>query len=219
MADTERHMDIHGDVRSVAGYLGWKHSDVMEADDIEQEIWVTLLETENYISDVADRDRDGRREALTRIGAQAVFREKQSKALFIGAVEYGAAEIRKSVDKVFKALFVDEKPPEHESVHKDNFLEGLEILTERCPRYLEIIMAKYGGDNEDPPHRRQLTRAVDALTDAMNTAHRARHVEYEDGPGTRTVISNSTAQVVKSRDYAGDFDGSGANSDFGKDIA
>ncbi|WP_170026629.1 hypothetical protein [Actinomadura oligospora] len=71
------------------------------------------------------------------------------------------------------------------------------------PEYRSILERRfYHGD--DSMHRKDVTRAIDALTRAVNRIA-ARIGRSDEGPGSRTVISNAKAQHITENQHDGEW--------------
>lgn len=219
--------EIKDDVKRAARTTAREWADIIDADDAEQEIWLRLLDSsKNYLEQVARLERETRQALLAKIGHQVGMKYRDDYELFSGNHRYGTYQVRDLLeagvlDRVAdESLAVWELP---ESVVRqiertDNetltemidLFEGLKDLARRNPRYAEVVVANYRNGEPIHEHRKDLTRAVDALTVSMNNCHRRKVAEYEEGIGTRKVISNEKARVISQRQYAGR--GNGYNS-------
>lgn len=215
---------VTDDVKRAARTAAREWADVIDADDAEQEIWIRLLESsKKYLSDVSEMDKGARVSVLEMIGHQVGMKYRDDYELFSGNHRYGTKQVRDLLeagvlDRVAdESLAVWELP---ESVVRqiertDNetltemidLFEGMKDLNKRNPRYASIIIDNYRDGNQEgtlsATDRKTLTRAVDALTVAMNNCHRRKVAEYEEGIGTRKVISNEKARVISQRQYSG----------------
>lgn len=221
---------LAADVTIAARTVGREWADVITVEDAEQEIWLRLLESsEGYMAKVAGLDKALRIAQLTKIGHQAAMKQRDAYELFTGNHRYGTKQVRALLEAGILERAVEETTPLWElpeSVvrqieRSDNetlsemldLFAGLKDLWRRNEQYAKFIVAEFQEGNPIHGHAQNLTRAVDALTSAMNNCHRRRHAEYSEGPGTRDVITNSRAQIIKSHDYGGDYDRTGTNYD------
>ena len=216
--------EIADDVKRAARITAREWADVIDADDAEQEIWLRLLDSsKSYLSQVHELEKETRQALLVKIGHQVGMKYRDDYELFSGNHRYGTYQVRDLLeagvlDRVAdESLAVWELP---ESVVRqiertDNetltemidLFEGLKDLARRNPKYAALISAVYrDGDQEiltSATERKNLTRAVDALTVSMNNYHRRKVAEYEEGIGTRKAISNEKARFISQRQYSG----------------
>lgn len=225
--------EIKDDVKRAARTTAREWADVIDADDAEQEIWLRLFE-KKYLSDVAGMEKGSRVSVLEMIGHQIGLKYRDDYELFSGNHRYGTKQVRDLLEAGVLDRVADEslavwQLPEsvvRQIERTDNetltemidLFEGLKDLYrrsfkkdgEKIHRYAEVIVANYRDGEPIHTYRADLTRAVDALTVSMNNCHRRKVAEYEEGIGTRKVISNEKARVISQRQYSGR--GNGYNS-------
>lgn len=185
---------------------------VVEDDDVAQSIALRLLESPGSLEKIAGMDDRSRYRAIVGIGHQIASIERTDFDHFTGNFRYSVDEA-KNVLKT--GVLTDPVDGFGEAVL--DLLEALEVLTEKTPRYADAVLSRYA-DNEMPSTSTEsstLSRALTSLTNEMNRSNRTRHVERDDGIGTRTVISNSASHVRSAQQYSGSHDpeGRGANTD------
>ncbi|GGM45154.1 hypothetical protein GCM10012275_15260 [Longimycelium tulufanense] len=188
---------IYGDVRRAARDVATAWPGVIEADDAEQEIWAKLMESRDYVRQVTDMDPPDRYNALRRIGTQVAAQYREDYARFSGQVHYGTEEVKALLEG--GALTRGHTDTATERL---DLGEGLELLRKRNQGYADALVEAYLLGTYPlvtGAGRKRLSRARLALTQAMNNVHRNRRTAYQDGPGTREVLSNDTARYVTSR--------------------
>lgn len=212
--------EIADDVKRAARITAREWADVIDADDAEQEIWLRLLDSsKSYLSQVYELEKETRQALLAKIGHQVGMKYRDDYELFSGNHRYGTYQVRDLLeagvlDRVADESLVVWELPEsvvRQIERTDNetltemidLFEGLKGLQKRNTRYAEIIVANYRDGEPIHEHRKDLTRAVDALTAAMNNCHRRKVAEYTEGIGTRNVISNEKARFISQRQYSG----------------
>lgn len=217
--------DILCDVQSAARKVAREWADVITAEDAEQEIWLRILSSSNdYLSKIVELEKAARVAVLAQIGHQVGLKYRDDYELFSGNHRYGTYQVRELLDSGVLAGRVDEAIPlwempesvvrQIERTDNETLTEmmdlfgGLKALYRRNPRYAEIIESEYGANPSIEPldnaDRVRLTRAVDALTSAMNNAHRRSFAEYSEGPGSRKATSNEKSRAISQRQYSGD---------------
>lgn len=189
---------IKGAIRRAAGSVVFQWPDVIEHDDLEQELWVWLLERPSAREKLAGADPAERHKLLVRQGHLIASRTRIETAIFNNEFHY-------TVDEV-KAILVGE---DRSASSLDDLEEAMDLLRERNEGYADAIKRKYG--EKLPPGSKQardrLYHAHIALTDIMNAIVRSKfdgfnlsqtltYEEYQegpvdtlgDGPGSRTVV-------------------------------
>lgn len=207
-------VDMLPDIKRAARRVAREWADVIDADDAEQEIALRILDlTEPKVRELYELDRGLRISVLTEIGHQIGMKYRDDYELFSGNHRYGTREVRRMLENDALAGVAEEagtplwqlpdtiilqlQKTQTETVTEriDLFL-GMKKLAERNSGYYALIFNNYvlGISPSDGTERKNLTRAVDALTREMNSAHRRRVAEYTEGPGTRPVISGEQAR-------------------------
>lgn len=180
----------------------------IEADDLRQELWVKLLESVAYREQMTNAEPALRMELLKRMGRQIAGSYVNDYELFSGNAFYGTEHTRELLDAGILTVARSELGAMNETLTE--FLDAQEAFTalkNRNRRYADVLWSAYAAgeiDRNSFSVRKTLSRAVKALTDLMNQAHRRRYAEYESGPGTREVISNAKARVISSTHWDGD---------------
>lgn len=171
---------------------------VVEAEDVEQSIYVRLLESEGSLDKISEMDELARYRAIVGIGHQIASEERTDYAHFKGNYRYSVAEAK----DLLKQGILTENDDEvtRFRAEKVDLLTSLDSLKDS---YAEAIRSRYA-DLRFPStdsEKSALKRGLTALADGMNKIHRTRHSERDDGPGTREVISNDRAREISSADY------------------
>lgn len=154
----------------------------VEADDVEQDIWVRLLEDKKYYLELCEVEDPFK--ALRRIGRQAAYKQSSAYEHYTGNYTYTPAEVRVLLDQHLVDVTL-ERVTEHVDL-----VEGLLLLRDENTTRFTVLVDKYVNNCE--PNRKATQRAVDSLTANMNQVNKAARYSYE-GPGSRKVISNSQA--------------------------
>lgn len=182
---------------------------VIEADDLQQELWVKILESPKYMDQLISADPALRMDLLKRLAWQIAGQYVNDYELFSGNTFYGTDHVRNLLTAGILVIAREDLAEMKETLTEFmDSQEAFEALKNRTPRYSEIIWEAYVTETLNQTSastRKTLSRAVYALTDLMNQAHRRRHAEYEEGPGTREVISNEEARVISQRQYKGNY--------------
>lgn len=152
-----------------------------EADDVEQDIWVRLLENVDYYNQLAEYEDPF--PALKKIAKQEIYKQNNAREHFSGNYTYNPAEVRGLLGEY---LFNVELESLCEHV---DLVEGMLMLRDNNPTYFKLIVDKWV-HGVAPTSSANQTRAVDKLTLFMNKVNNAARYSYQ-GIGSRKVISNS----------------------------
>jgi hypothetical protein len=164
----------------------------VDPEDVAQEVFTYLLEWPNelaYLKVMEDPDKKIRG-LCGQVLSDLV--EKENATPF-----YSTDEVR----SYLRDGILSDPSPFPEMIQLD-LCDAFETLRVRHDRYLDVLIGKYV-DDIDPDNRMVLTRSVDALTQEMNRAHSRKEFQYDDGPGSRTVMSNSSSQALTSNQWNG----------------
>jgi DNA-directed RNA polymerase specialized sigma24 family protein len=186
------------DVRRAARAVATEWPGTISAEEVEQEIYLRLLEApddiEKFLRDMTERERFG---ALRNIGHRVAASERADYDVFRGNYRYSVGEVR---DLLKGGVLAKER--------KDIQAERLDVdeaLARISPRRRAIVWSEYvtgDYDKTEGAARKELTRAVDSLTDAMNKVYRNRQADYVSGPGSRRAVSNTHAQAITSNAWS-----------------
>ncbi|BBC53770.1 RNA polymerase sigma factor [Mycobacterium phage JF4] len=184
---------------------------VIEAEDVEQTIYLKLLESPGTVAKLPGLEDKALRRFLTRMGHQIASQERTDYAHYKGSYRYSVAEVKGLLKTgALKHLELDpdvqrptdesgggrggsggeSKPPVKDSVL--DLRKAMTALESRNVAYHDAVVKRYLFD--EPPtlqvEKNDLNRGITALTEEMNRAHRANYTDRDDGPGTRQVRSN-----------------------------
>lgn len=183
--------EFYQKVDKVAKSTAYKWTD-LDWEDIRQDMWVWMLDNPNEYTKLMEDDWDTRDKKLRKIGSQVAVAEVHGYEQYSGQYIYGTDEVRgwlreniilKSDDSVI-------------SERLDLSLAMME-LNETNKSYFSVIIDRYVHERElNGAERKRLTLAVEKLTLLMNQIHNFNEYTYEDGPGARKVLSNSTSVAI-----------------------
>ncbi|WP_459957325.1 hypothetical protein [Nocardia sp. IFM 10818] len=179
--------EIKAAVKRAAGSVVLQWPDVIEADDLEQELMLWILERPSVQARLEAGTARERHGLLVRHGHVIAADARKSRIRF-------AAEFHYSVDEV-KALL---EGRDRGADRLDDLTEAMDLLRERNDEQAELIAEKYGEGKSmgTDARRKMLQRALVSLTDEMNRIIREKFDAYTDGPGSRTALSNQAAQAA-----------------------
>lgn len=159
---------------------------IIEADDIEQEIWLWLMErpgAQEYLS----KGEPAQIASALQIRADTICsKNRLDYDHFTGNFHYTTNEVRKLLEK----MFIEEHTIR--TIDEDiDISMAMEDLEEESPQHFSVLYMKYAFGVE-PDHTQKTVRAVDALTTLMNRKRSQRDLERIEGLGTSpTIPANS----------------------------
>lgn len=162
----------------------------IEADDVEQDIWVRLLEDTKYYNTLCEQEDPF--QSLKRIGKQEAYKQSNAYEHYSGQYTYTPGEVRGLLNEYLVDVTI-----EAISEHID-LVEGLLILREDSPTRFKILVDKYVRNVE--LDRKATLRAVESLVINMNQVNKAARYSYE-GPGSRKAMTNSQAIARKDNSW------------------
>lgn len=132
---------------------------------------------------------------LIRMAHQVASDEQVDYDRFSGNSLYDSGFVRGMLDRQGWHYTIDIWNPE-----VSDLAEGLESLKRKDSTYWACIVNRFEREEipsaENKNEQRRIRRAVVALTREMNLAGRNRQRRRIEGPGTRRVVSNSSARTL-----------------------
>lgn len=216
-------LDLSKEVGKAAKTVSYQWPGIVEADDLEQDIYLKLLESPGSIAKLVNEFDDKQRlNAVIQIGHQIASKERADYDVFSGNFRYCVDEVRRLLEK--RALHHDDPSLGSNWSISEDFIKGGEfedaVLTKLAsetdlrramkglrkanPSYADIITRRYLSDESfDGTDRRHLNRAITALTTQMNRSYKQSYAERSGGPGTRKVMSRAAAYKASGSDWDG----------------
>lgn len=171
---------------------------VLDSEDIEQDVWIWILETWNGPQLLHGADEETRGKLIYWMANKTAKRHRNEHDLFSGNYYYSTDDVRAILnrdpspedDAMFEhweqmagePVALPSTSPGAETLTEQMDLdEGLELLEKKKPQIAAIIWATFYHNSPIHKHRIELTRAIDALTYAMNNVHRKRDRETLHG--------------------------------------
>lgn len=184
---------------------------VIQADDVEQELYLLLLERPGSVEKLATMTSEERRNSLVHVGHQIGSRYKNDYELFSGNCYYGTEHVRAILESglltVARRDLGDMKETLTDFLDLHEAFDALKNSNQNAAQIIWSMFAEKDYDLSTGKARMYLSRAVKSLTELMNQAHRRRSGEFHQGPGARKAISNEKARIISQRQYAGRNDG------------
>lgn len=210
-------------INRAAKSVAFQWPGIVEADDVEQSIWLRLLESPGSMDKILGMDDAAQSRAIIGIGHQLASKERTDYEHFSGNFRYSVNEVKNLLESgILKDLgygvksswsteeYIAKGGEFADAVLSKNSMEtdlrrGLRWVESVNSKYYEVIRRRYLRDEVlvDSADQRLVQRALASLTTQMNRSFKRQHAERPDGPGTRRVISNSTAGVISAQQYAG----------------
>ncbi|AEK07327.1 DNA binding protein [Mycobacterium phage Fayely] len=176
---------------------------VVEQDDVLQMIAERLWENPTSLMKVAAMEDKAQYRAVVGIGHQLASQERTDYDHYKGSYKYSVNEVK---DLLGRNVLTEDLTGFIDATV--DLMDGLTAMVAKTPQYVDSITSRYADGvipKQGAAHKR-LVDALTALTNAMNANNKRRHNERDDGPGTRTVLTNAQAQAVSSHQYDGDHD-------------
>lgn len=177
---------VHPLVKKVARSTENRWNKMLDADDIEQDLWLFIMESPS-VQDYLRTRSDG--EIVNALNIQAdniCSKERLDYEHFTGNFLYNPADVRDLLGRMTQ----EERVLDDERI---DFEIALDDLREEYQHYYEEIMSFYwmGHSPADKAAERRKDRAVDKLADLMNRKRSQRSAERTEGPGTRPKITTT----------------------------
>lgn len=179
----ELHHKIKDKVRNAAASASKRWNGLLDADDIEQELWLFIAETPSAQVYLSDSGNNQVRRALRQRADVICSKERIDYDKFSGNWHYSPAEVR----TLLKDVFAEQDIPSEEFI---DLQTGMEQLRDKHPEYHETVIRVFFQEDRDVPAMKK-SRAVDKLTALMNRTRTTRAVERTEGPGTKPKIAEA----------------------------
>lgn len=184
---------LKDDVHSAALSVAREWPEVIEPGDVEQEIWLYILERPNIGKKLEEMATSERHRTLRRIGHQIASEYRASYEVFSGNIYYGTKDVRRILEKVSNGeddgaddpwlAYPTDSPGSAAHTEQMDLQSGLERLHDKNHLYAMYVEAHYFSAQSYHKHSNELTRAVDALTRCMNGARKNVEATYREQRG------------------------------------
>lgn len=201
---------IAKDVAREARLASARWNGMTDADDIEQELWLWIMERPGTQRFFKSAETGQIRSALTSRANDICSKSNLAYDHFSGQYTYTPAEVRELLTTYFgtdvsevSAAVMELAESELSETMISNILggvispdekmdveQGLQVLEETHPQYYFVLMEAYRAGIE-PEHRTTKTRAVDKLTTIMNRKRSQRETDRHEGLGTKPKNTNN----------------------------
>ncbi len=219
-------MRLKVEVEKAAKTVAFKWPNVVSADDMEQELYLHLLESpgsvEKLLNEFNDKDRLN---AVVAIGHKIAGKERDDYEVFSGNFRYSVNEVKTLLED--RALhhespelgsnwsvsedFIQGGEFEDKVINKlaseTDLRKGMKMLRAKNSKYAELVTRRYLlGEipSENTPEaaraRDTLSRALTALTKEMNRSFKEQQRDH-DGPGSRKPVSAQKAHYKSKQNW------------------
>ena len=193
-------VELEATVKRASKVVALQWPGVVEADDIEQSIWLHLVENPGSVQSILAMEDKPAFRSVTRIGHRIAAQERMDYDYYKGSYRYSHNEIKSLLEDGIIAF-----PLASFSAERVDMLDALEEIAET---YKAAILRRYveldTKTSEDNSYHLALKRGLESLVDEMNKCHKRRYSERDDGPGTRKAESNIRTVDRTRREYGGD---------------
>lgn len=160
----------------------------LDWEDIRQETWLYLVENRGELTKVV---KDADNQLLRKVTSERASALTRNQEVAWGKYEYGTKHVRSMLEA---GLLHDDRMGTLSERHDlDNATSDLAV---EYPKYWDLIMDKYYNEatGYDGAKRKELTRAVDKLTELMN---RYRLMQVIDHVGLNSDEPNPPFDVIE----------------------
>ncbi len=217
-------MRLKVEVEKAAKTVAFKWPNVVSAEDMEQELYLHLLESpgsvEKLLNEFNDKDRLN---AVVAIGHKIAGKEREDYEVFSGNFRYSVDEVKRLL--VERGLLDEDHElgsswSSKELISGGEFADlvntkvsadvdlkrGMAALRKSNSKYAEAIEGRYKEEEKKKstqPERTEryvLSRALTALTKEMNRSFKEQQRDH-DGPGSRKPVSAQKAHYKSKQNW------------------
>jgi hypothetical protein len=182
-------------IGKAAKTVAYQWPTVVDEDDIQQDIYINLLESPGSVDKLLDDfEAKDRLNAIIAIGHKIASKERLDYEVFSGNFRYSVNEVKRMLEKG-GLRGNSTKSSAFQDLHQS--LDGISQEYREClwSKYVQNITPTSGYD------KTQVSRALEALTTEMNRSFKN---QPNAGPGSRTKISAAKARQVSKTDWDDD---------------
>lgn len=173
-------------VRKAAEATAAKWKGVLDADDIEQELWLFIMESGSVQKYLEEHSTGEGVSGLKRKAESICSDERIQYDYFSGNFQYNPADVRSIVGRLESQQFVSWD----EQIDYDVALKEFKAKhTEKYEAYVLYFLEKEHASTSGERSRKQ--RALDKLVEIMNRKRSQRETDRVEGLGTRKDENNA----------------------------
>lgn len=182
--ETELYEKLVDAVQREAKAAERRWNNILQSDDIEQEIWLFLLENKSSQRFLETAEPAQVAAALKTRADTICSKERLDLDHFSGNFHYTPGEVRGLLEEIGAEYDV------HEADEKIDLQLGLDDLLQYHPEHFMTVEKIYyhGQEDEGANFRKQKQRALDKLTEIMNRKRGQRELDRTEGLGTRPTL-------------------------------
>lgn len=179
---------IHGSVTKEAKAAAYRWHAILDANDVEQELWLFILESPAIQAYLSEAEPGQVKKALKTKADAVCSKERLDYDRFSGNWHYTNFETQELLGKWGEELLPGE---ESLAPEQQDFMGALKVLRDSHPNHYEVLEDRFiaGTSTHDEKFRRAVNRAIDKLTGVMNMSHSQQVAERHEGPGTKNFDS------------------------------
>jgi hypothetical protein len=182
-------------IGKAAKTVAYQWPTVVDEDDIQQDIYINLLESPGSVDKLLDDfEAKDRLNAIIAIGHKIASKERLDYEVFSGNFRYSVNEVKRMLEKG-GLRGNSTKSSAFQDLHQS--LDGISQEYREClwSKYVQNITPTSGYD------KTQVSRALEALTTEMNRSFKN---QPNAGPGSRAKISAAKARQISKTDWDDD---------------
>lgn len=216
-------MRLKSEVEKAAKTVAFKWPNVVSEDDMQQGLYLFLLERPGVVEKLlTEFDDKNRLNAVVAIGHQIAGKERDDYEVFSGNFRYSVNEVKSlledralhhespelgsnwSVSKDFIQGGEFEDKVINKVASETDLRRGMKMLAAKNSKYAEVIERRYLRDEvipqEESAEYKRLIRALTALTTEMNKSFK-QHQKDHDGPGSRKPVPAQKAHYKSKQNW------------------
>lgn len=188
-------------IAKAARSVAYQWPGVVDADDVEQSIYLKLLESPGTVDKLDGFEERAKYRFLTRMGHQIASRERTDYDYYKGSFNYAVDDVKNALKERILTTSVFEKGQVEIGCDLFDALGALKV------EYVEAIYSRYAEDTvpKQGSAAQRLSDALTRLTDEMNKVAKRKFSAREDGPGTRASVTPAAAQHLSKEAYNADY--------------
>lgn len=180
----------------------------VEAEDVKQEIWVWLWQSESTLL-ANGKSASYIRTCIRNVSRNYALKMRDTTLLQTDRFYYTFDEVRELLPAFFSTYDMWAMVPVPQGCETTTRNDAVEMMVDLALAYSklseaqqEVLARRYGDDEEltEQKDRQQASRALKKLVLTLN-AETDKRAKAHTGPGSRKAITNAAAQVKAAGDY------------------
>lgn len=161
-------------VKKAAEGAAWNWHGLLEAEEIESELWIEVMQSPATEESLRGRDANALARLLAFKANRVCAKERTAFEHYSGQYQYSVGEVKDIAEKILTREGVV-------TCEVIDFMEALEKLIDRNPGYADLFLRRYadGETFSDQADRSRLSRALTKFTDFMNWNRRNEDRAHE----------------------------------------